>query len=87
MIAISSSRVKDNFDKYCDMTVDDSETIFVTRGQKETVVILSESEYNNMMENLHVLGNRENYAQLRKSIDQLKSGGGKIRELVEVADE
>ncbi len=54
MIAISDTVAKANFEKYCDVAVDDAEAVFVTRGQKETVVILSESEYNNMMENLHI---------------------------------
>lgn len=87
MIAVSNSLVRDNFEKYCDVAVEDSEAVFVTRGQKETVVILSESEYNNLLENLHIRSNPRNYARLLQSIDQLESGRGKVRELVEVGDE
>ncbi len=87
MIAISDTVARDNFEKYCDVAVDDSEAVFVTRGQKETVVILSESEYNNMMENLYIRSNPRDYERLLKSIDQVKAGRGKVRELVEVEDE
>ncbi len=87
MIAVSGSLVRDNFDKYCDVAVDDFEAVFVTRGHKETVVILSESEYNNMLENLHVLGNPRSSERLIHSIDQVESGKGTVRELVEVGDE
>jgi antitoxin YefM len=65
------------------VAVHDFETIIVTRKQGENVVIISETEYNNLMENLYIRNNKEDYQRLLKSIDQLKKGKGKIRELVE----
>ena len=83
MIAVNYSNARENFKKYCDAAVQDFETIVVTRKQDENVVIISESEYNNMLENLHVRSNEEDYKSLMKSINQLKQGKGHIRELAE----
>ena len=81
MIAVNYSTVRENLKKYCDATISDFETVIVTRKNDENVVILSESAYNNMLENLYVRGNSEDYQRLLDSIDQLKSGNGKPREL------
>lgn len=83
MIAINYSTARDCFKKYCDAAVHDAETIIVTRKQGENVVIMSEAEYNNLMENLYVRSNAADYERLLKSIDQLKRGKGKVRKLVE----
>jgi antitoxin YefM len=83
MIAVNYSNARNNFKKYCDAAVQDFETIIVTRKQDENVVIMSEAEYNNLMENLYVRGNKEDYRRLLESVDQLKHGKGQIRTLIE----
>ena len=81
MIAVNYSNARDNFKRFCDAAVHDFETIIVTRKQDENVVILSESEYNNLMENLYIRSNEEDYRRLRESIDQLRQGKGQARKL------
>ncbi|MCD8140897.1 MAG: type II toxin-antitoxin system prevent-host-death family antitoxin [Planctomycetaceae bacterium] len=83
MIAINYTTAREHFKKYCDAAVHDSETIIVTRKQDENVVILSEAEYNNLMENLYIRSDTADYERLLKSIDQLKRGKGTKRELVD----
>ena len=83
MIAANYSTVRENFKRYCDSAVQDFETIIVTRKQDENVVILSESEYNNLLENLYVRSNNDDYQRLRESISQLKKGSGQRRKLVD----
>jgi antitoxin YefM len=83
MIAVDCSRVKNDFEKYCDVAVRDFETIVVTRGENENVVVMSEAEYNNVMENLYVRENREDYTRLLASVEQLRSGGGQPRILAD----
>ena len=51
MIAVNYSSVRNNFKKYCDAAVHDFETIIVTRKRNENVVIISEAEYNKLIEN------------------------------------
>ena len=81
MIATNYSNARDKFKKLCDAAVHNFETIIVTRKQNENVVIMSESEYNNLMENLYVRSNKADYQRLLESIEQLKQGKSRAREL------
>ncbi len=83
MIATNYSSARENFKKFCDAAVHDGETIIVTRKQDENVVIMSESEYNNLLENLYIRSDRKEYDRLLASIDQLKNGRGKARQLAD----
>lgn len=83
MIARTFSDVRTNFKIYCDKVVDDCETIIVTRKENRNVVIISEKEYNNMMENMHILSNRKTYEKLMKSKEQIEKGFCSKRELIE----
>ncbi len=85
IIAINYTAARQNLKEFCDKTVEDFETIIITRERGENVVLMSESEYNNMLENLYVRSNPEDYNELLESIRQLKKGQGVKRELA--ADE
>jgi len=74
MLAANYSTVRDNFKDFCDKANNDAETIFVTRKAGGNVVILSEGQYNNIMENLYIRSNKKNYVRLMDSIQQLKQG-------------
>ena len=82
MIAVNYTNARDNFKRFCDTAVHDFETIIVTRKQNENVVIMSEAEYNNLMENLYIRGDKADYQRLLKSVEQLKQGKGRIRALI-----
>ncbi|EEG78625.1 type II toxin-antitoxin system Phd/YefM family antitoxin [Dethiobacter alkaliphilus] len=83
MIAISYSAIRQRFKEFCDKATNDFETIIITRERGENVVMLSESEYNNLLENLYVRSNPEYYNELMRSIEQLKQGRGTKRELLD----
>ena len=83
MIAIGYSNARQNFKNYCYKATKDFETIIITRERGDNVVMLSESAYNNLMENLHVRSDPTYYNELLKSIDQLKMGKGIERELLD----
>jgi antitoxin YefM len=83
MIATSYSKVRQKFKEYCDKATKDFETIIITRERGDNVVMLSEAEYNNLLENLYVRSNPEYYNELLQSIDQLKKGKGQKRELID----
>lgn len=74
MLAVNYSKLRNNLKRYCDSANNDFETIIVTRKSGGNVVLLSEAEYNNLMENLYIRSNPEYYKKLLKSIDELKSG-------------
>jgi antitoxin YefM len=81
MLATNYTNVRQNLARYCNEAVLNGETIVVTRKNDENVIIISEAEYNNLMENLFVRSNRHDYQRLLDSIAHLKAGKGKSREL------
>jgi len=83
MIAVNYSNARYNFKQYCDAAVNDLETVFITRKQGENVVMISEAEYNNLMENLFVRRSKADYRRLLKSIEQAKAGRLTAHELLE----
>ena len=88
MLAVNYTTLRDNMKTYMDKITDDYETMIVTRKDNKNVVMLSEESYNNMMENIYVMGNKGNYDWLMESKAQLENGMVSIRNLPEVeADE
>jgi antitoxin YefM len=87
MIATNYSNVRQNFAHYCNEAVHNFETIIVTRKRDENVVLISEAEYNNIIENLYVRSNKDDYGRLLESIAQLERGEGKARTLAETSED
>lgn len=84
MLAVNYTTLRENMKKYMDKITDDYETIIVTRKDNKNVVMLSEESYNNMMENIYVMGNKCNYDWLMESKAQLEKGMVSLQELTEV---
>ncbi len=82
MLAVNYSTARDQFKTYCDKANDELETIIITRKSGGNVVLMSDAEYNNIMENLFVRNNKKNYDRLMESIQQLKTGKSKARDLI-----
>jgi len=87
MLAVNYTNLRDNMKHYMDQVTDDYETMIVTRKNNKNVVILSEETYNNLMENVYVMGNKANYDWLMESKAQLENGHCATHELIEVDDE
>lgn len=84
MLAVNYTNLRDNMKAYMDKVTDDYETMIVTRKDNKNVVMLSEESYNNLMENVYVMGNKANYDWLMESKAQLESGKFSVQKLVEV---
>lgn len=88
MLAVNYTSLRENMKKYMDKITDEYETMIVTRKDNKNVVMLSEESYNNMMENIYVMGNKSNYDWLMESKRQLDAGEVSNKNLFEVeADE
>ena len=88
MLAVNYTNLRENMKAYVDKVTDDYETMIVTRKDNKNVVMLSEESYNNLMENIYVMGNKSNYDWLMESKAQLEKGNISTHNLVEVkADE
>ena len=84
MLAVNYTALRENMKTYMDKINDDYETMIVTRKDNKNVVMLSEESYNNMMENIYVMGTKSNYDWLMESKEQLEKGKVSISELFEV---
>ena len=85
MLAVNYTNLRDNMKTYMDKVTDDYETMIVTRKDNKNVVMLSEEAYNNLMENVYVMGNKANSAWLMESKEQLEKGNYSVRNLAEVS--
>ena len=72
MLAVNYSTIRNNLKEYCDRVAEDYETVIVTRKDEKNVVMISLEEYNNLIENLYVMGNKKNYDRLLKSKQQIE---------------
>lgn len=84
MIAINYSQFRGNMKEHLDQVTDDFETLVVTRKENKNVVVISEESYNNMLENIHVMGNKENFDWLMESKAQLEAGNIASKDLTDV---
>ena len=74
MLAVNYTMLRDNMKSCMDKVTDEYETMIVTRKNNKNVVMISEESYNNLMENLHLVGNKANYDWLMESRKQLEQG-------------
>ena len=87
MLAVNYTTLRDNMKSYMDQVTDDYETLIVTRKNNKNVVMMSEEAYNNLMENIHVMGNKANYDWLMESKEQLENGNFSSHTLIEVSED
>jgi antitoxin YefM len=73
---------KSNMNAYLDKVTEEKETIILDRDIGKRAVILSEKEYNSIMETLHLLGSKANARRLFESIDQINKGKFNERDLL-----
>jgi antitoxin YefM len=74
MLAANPSDVRKNLKDFMDKVVDDNDALIITRPNGREVVMLSKEEYDNMIENIHVLGNKANREWLLLGKQQAESG-------------
>ena len=85
MLAVNYTNLRDNMKTYMDRVTDDYETMIVTRKDNKNVVMLSEETYNNLMENVYVMGNKANYDWLMESKAQQKKRKSSVHNFAEVS--
>ena len=87
MLAVNYTELRGNMKECMDKVSDDFETLIVTRKKNKNIVMISEETYNNRMENMHLIGNEENYKWLMESKRQLEEGMLQMKELIEVSED
>ena len=83
MNAANYTDVRKNLKFYMDKAYSEHDPIIVTRKNNENVVILSVTDFNALNETQYLLSTENNADHLRKSLNQLRSGKGITKELIE----
>ncbi|HML04940.1 MAG TPA: type II toxin-antitoxin system prevent-host-death family antitoxin [Methanobacterium sp.] len=74
MLAVNYTNLRENLKEYCDKVNDDYETVIVTRKNNKNIVMISQEEYNNLMENMFIMSNKKYYDRLVESRKQIETG-------------
>ena len=87
MIATNYTQARERFKDCMDMVTENYETVIITRKNNKNVVMISEATYNNMLENMHLMGHKANYDWLMESKKQLETGKAHLHELLEASED
>ncbi len=83
MFTLSFTSARQNLATTIDRIQADQEPVVITRNGEAAAVLLSIEEYRALEETAYLLRSPANAQRLLESIEQLESGKGKIRELIE----
>ena len=85
MTHVSYSELRNNLASYMDEVCDNRAPLFVTRQNARSVVLMSEDDYENLMETVHLLKSPANADRLLRSIKDADEGKLTEREIIEPA--
>jgi len=74
MAHVSYTELRNNLSSYMDEVCDSRSPLLVTRQNARSVVILSEEDYDGLMETVHLLKSPANAARLLRSIGDADAG-------------
>jgi antitoxin YefM len=87
MSHVSYSDLRNNLAKYMDEVVSSHAPLHVTRQNSGTVVMVSEADYEQMMETLHLIKSPTNVVQILRSLHEATSGNLAEHELTDFNEE
>jgi antitoxin YefM len=82
MARVSYTDLRSNLAKYMDEVCDNRDALTVTRQNARSVVMLSEDEYESILETLHLLRSPANAAHLQRGLKEFESGDVIERDIV-----
>jgi antitoxin YefM len=82
MSHVSYSELRNNLASYMDEVCDSRAPLVVTRQNARSVVLISEEDYEGLMETVHLLKSPANAARLLRSIKDADRGKLKARNIV-----
>jgi len=85
MAHVSYSKLRDNLAAYMDEVCNGRAPLVITRRNARSVVLMSEEDYDGLMETVHLLNSPANAARLLRSIADADQGRLTERAIVAVA--
>jgi antitoxin YefM len=76
MIHVSFSELRRRLAHFMDRAVDDRAPVLVTRQGHEPVVMMAQSDYDGLMETLHLKSSLANWTRLNEAIAEAERGEG-----------
>ena len=86
MTHVSYSELRNNLASYMEKVCDARSPLFVTRQNARSVVLMSEDDYEGLMETVHLLKSPANAARLLRSIKDANDAKVTEREIIEPAN-
>lgn len=83
MLAVNYSKLRNNLKEYCDKTIDNLETLLITRKDNRNVVMISLEEYNNLVENAYIMSDVDYYKDLVSRAKDIEEGKFKLKDIIE----
>ena len=83
MRAISYTAARNNLATMMRQVCEDHDPVIVTRKNNDSVIIMSLEDFEALTETAFLLRSPKNLRRLLESIEQLESGGGTPRDIVE----
>ncbi|GBL44457.1 YefM protein [Sulfuriferula multivorans] len=83
MHIINFSDARNNLKRVIDQVVEDADYAVITRRDDADAVVMSLDTFNSLMETVHLLKTPANAAHLARSIEQLRKGKTKLKDLVD----
>lgn len=74
MLATTLNNAVKDFNRTCDNVIQSCEPLIITRNNDKNVVLISQTEYDNLLENLYIRRSEANYSRLLESIEEAKAG-------------
>ncbi len=74
MSHVSYTELRSNLAKYMDEVCDNRDALHVTRQNARSVVMLSEEDYEGILETMHLLRSPSNAARLLRSVKEADAG-------------
>lgn len=88
MQAVTYSSFRRNLKAHMRAARDDADTILVTNNDpSENVVVMSQRDYESLMETVRIYENPYLYDKLRRSMDQARHGDVSVHDIVEIDDD
>lgn len=83
MYMINYTHARERLAEMMDKVCDDHAPIIITRKNQRAVVVISLEDYQSLEETTYLLRSPKNARRLLESINELESGGGAARDLIE----
>lgn len=83
MRVVNFSEARNNLKAVIDGVVEDADYAVIARRDAPDAVVMSLATFNSMMETVHLLKSPANAAHLNRSIEQLRKGKTKAKDLVD----